>query len=243
VAAAPELSVVLPAYEEAANLDILLPALQRTLAKIGASSEIVVVDAEQPRDATPDICARHGAIYQPRAGGELYGHAIRTAQQTARGRFVVLMDSDGSHSPEFLPKLWEHRDTSDMVIASRYVKGGHTDNRAILIFMSLIVNVVFRTVLGLKCADVSNSFRLYRGDELRALQLECDNFDIVEEILVKLYFSRAGYRLKEVPFVFEQRKAGKTKRKLVVFAFGYLGTLMRLHRLKRKAVAGKSFAS
>jgi dolichol-phosphate mannosyltransferase len=45
------------------------------------------------------------------------------------------------------------------------------------------VNVVFRSVLGLKCADVSNSFRLYRGDELRGLQLECDNFDIVEEIL------------------------------------------------------------
>jgi dolichol-phosphate mannosyltransferase len=97
-------------------------------------------------------------------------------------------------------------------------------------------------VLGLKCADVSNSFRLYRGDELRALQLECDNFDIVEEILVKLFFSRPGYRLKEVPFVFEQRRAGKTKRKLLVFAIGYIGTLVRLHRLKRKAVAGKSFA-
>ena len=233
---------MLPAYEEAANLDALLPVLQTTLERIGVPSEIVVVDAEQPRDATPEICARHGAVYQPRTGGELYGHAIRTAQNAARGKFVVLMDSDGSHSPEFLPKLWEHRETADMVIASRYVKGGHTDNPAILIFMSLVVNVVFRTVLGLKCADVSNSFRLYRGDELRGLQLECDNFDIVEEILVKLYFSRPDYRLKEVPFVFEQRKAGKTKRKLLVFAFGYIGTLLRLQRLKRKAVSGKSFA-
>ena len=237
---APELSVVLPAYEEAANLEMLLPALARTLAQIGVSSEVVVVDAGKPRDGTPDVCARHGAIYQPRAGGELYGHAVRTAQCAARGRFVALMDSDGSHSPEFLPKLWEHRHAADIVIASRYVTGGHTDNPAILIFMSLVVNVVFRTVLGLKCADVSNSFRLYRGDEFRALQLECDNFDIVEEILVKLYFSRPGYRLKEVPFVFEQRKAGKTKRKLLPFAVGYLGTLVRLHRLKRKAVAGES---
>ena len=85
---------------------------------------------------------------------------------------------------------------------------------AVLIFMSLMVNVVFRLALGLKCYDVSNSFRLYRGDDLRTLQLKCDNFDIVEEILVKLTVARPGYRIKEVPFVFEKRKAGKTKRNL-----------------------------
>jgi dolichol-phosphate mannosyltransferase len=238
--AAPELSVVLPAYEEARNLDMLLPKLHEAVASFGVPYELVVVDAEQPRDDTPDVCARHSALYRPRFGGELYGHAIRTAQQVARGRYVVLMDADGSHSPAFLPRLWEHRESADMVIASRYVEGGKTDNPAILIFMSQIVNVVFRVVLGLNCADVSNSFRLYRGDDLRSLELECDNFDIVEEILVKLVFSRPGFRLKEVPFVFEQRKAGKTKRKLVVFAIGYLGTLVRLHRLKRKAMSGKS---
>ena len=238
-ATAPELSIVLPAYEEARNLHMLLPELHEAVVALGVSYEIVVVDAEQPRDETPDVCAQHRAIYRPRSGGELYGHAIRTAQQAARGRFVVLMDADGSHSPAFLPKLWEHRDSADMVIASRYVQGGKTDNPAILIFMSQVVNVVFRVVLGLNCADVSNSFRLYRGDDLRSLQLECDNFDIVEEILVKLVFSSPGYRLKEVPFVFEQRKAGKTKRKLLVFAIGYVGTLLRLHRLKRKAMSAK----
>ena len=240
IESAPELSIVLPAYEEARNLDMLLPKLHDAAKAFGVSYELVVVDAEQPRDDTPDVCARHGAKYQPRSGGELYGHAIRTAQQAARGRFVVLMDADGSHSPAFLPKLWEHRESADMVIASRYVEGGKTDNPAILIFMSQVVNVVFRVVLRLNCADVSNSFRLYRGADLRSLDLECDNFDIVEEILVKLVFSRPGYRLKEVPFVFEQRKAGRTKRKLVTFAIGYLGTLVRLHRLKRKAMSAKS---
>ncbi|MFN2476895.1 MAG: glycosyltransferase [Chthoniobacterales bacterium] len=236
----PELSIVLPAYEEARNLDVLLPQLHEAVRSFGVPYEIIVVDAEQPRDDTPSVCERHSAVYQPRSGGELYGHAIRTALQVARGRYLILMDADGSHSPTFVPKLWEQRESADMVIASRYVQGGRTDNPAVLILMSQMVNVVFRLVLGLNCADVSNSFRLYRGDDVRSLQLECDNFDIVEEILVKLVFSRPGFRLKEVPFVFEKRKAGKTKRKLVAFAIGYVGTLLRLHRLKRKATRGKS---
>lgn len=230
-----DLSVVLPAYEEAKNLDALLPALHQSVKEFGVSYEIVVIDAEKPRDETPEICARHSAEYRPRTGGESYGQAIRTAQQVARGRFVVLMDADGSHSPTFIPKLWEHRDHANLVIASRYIQGGQTDNPAILILMSQIVNVVFRCTLRLPCADVSNSFRLYRGDELRRLSLECDNFDIVEEILVKLYFAHPGYVVKEVPFLFEKRKAGKTKRRLVAFAIGYMGTLRKLFRLKQKA--------
>jgi dolichol-phosphate mannosyltransferase len=228
-----ELSVVLPAYEEAANLDQLLPALNSELSGLGIAHEIVVVDSAEPRDETPAVCHRHGARHIPRVGGSLYGHAIRTAQREARGRHIVLMDADGSHGPAFVRRLWEHRDTADLLIASRYVSGGQTENPAILIFMSMVVNHVFRLCLGLRCADVSNSFRLYRGDDFRALELVCENFDIVEEILIKLCFSRKEYTVKELPFTFEKRKAGKTKRKLLLFAIGYLQTLARLHRFKR----------
>src|SRR5205085_7298845 len=129
----------------------------------------------------------------------------------ARGRWVLVMDGDGSHNPLTVPELWQHRQDNDLVIASRYVRGGQTENPAILIFMSQIVNVVFRLALRLKCLDVSNSFRLYRGDDVRSLRLECNHFDIVEEILVKLAGLRPGFRIKEVPFTFERRKAGKTK--------------------------------
>ena len=238
-AALPEVSVVLPAYEEAANLATLLPALQRVLQNSGMTSEIVVIGVRNPSDDTPEVCARHHAIYRARNGGELYGHAVRTAQQTVCGRYVILMDADGSHDPEFVPRLCEQRGAADLVIASRYTAGGRTDNPAILVFLSLVVNVVFRVTLGLPCADVSNSFRLYRGDDFRALVLECNHFDIVEEMLVKLFFGRPGFMVKEVPFVFEQRKAGKTKRKLLVFALGYVATLLRLYRLKRRTVTGK----
>ncbi len=95
-----------------------------------------------------------------------------------------------------------------------------------------MVNVIFRLVLDLDCMDVSNSFRLYRGEHLRALRLKCDNFDIVEEILVYICLSNPGYKIKEIPFNFEKRKEGKTKRRLLLFIFSYVVVLTRLYLLK-----------
>jgi len=230
-----ELSIVLPAYEEAESLEQVLPILQQVTAGLARSHEILVVDTLQPRDDTPNVCSRLGVSYLPRRGGDLYGDAVRTGFQSARGRFVVMMDGDGSHNPRTLPTLWEHRDAYDLVIASRYVRGGQTENPAVLILMSQMVNIIFRVVLGLKCYDVSNSFRLYRGADVRALNLECNHFDIVEEILVKLAALRSEFRIKEVPFTFEKRKAGKTKRQLLTFILGYVGTLLRLLRLQARA--------
>ena len=229
-----ELSIVLPAYEEAGSLTQILPALQQVAAGLTPRFEIVVVDTMEPRDRTPDLCRQLGVTYLPRRGGDLYGDAVRTGFEAARGRSVIMMDGDGSHNPLALPSLWEHRDAYDLVIASRYVRGGQTENPALLIFMSQIVNVIFRLALGLKCYDVSNSFRLYRSADVRALRLECNHFDIVEEILVKLTALRPDFRIKEVPFTFEKRKAGKTKRQLLTFILGYIGTLWHLVRLKAK---------
>ena len=131
--------------------------------------------------------------------------------------------------------MWEFREQYDLVIASRYVRGGRTNNPLILIFLSVAVNVVFRLILNLHCRDVSNSFRLYQGDQFRALRLECSHFDIVEEILIKLNPGDRPLRIKEVPFTFQKRREGKTKRDLVAFALTYMVTLYRLHRIRREA--------
>ena len=231
-----ELSIVLPAYEEAGNLKTLLPELSKILQQLTQNNEILVIDTSEPRDDSPRVCAEAGATYVPREGGDQYGHAVRTGITKSRGRFVVLMDADGSHNPRFIERLWERRNDADLVIASRYVAGGRTENPAPLIFLSLMVNIAFRIVLGLPCRDVSNSFRLYRGDDLRALRLTCDNFDIVEEILVLLAHAHKGYRILEVPTVFEERKKGKTKRKLMAFALSYLAVLWRLRKLRSAAI-------
>jgi dolichol-phosphate mannosyltransferase len=230
-----ELSVILPSYEEAGNLRWLLPQLKSQLASLGIPSEIIVVDTEKPRDETPQICHEHGVSYVSREGGPLYSNALKTGISKSCGRWVLCMDSDGSHPPSFISKMWGSRDRADLIIASRYVKGGGTENPAVLIFLSYMVNVVFRLVLGIPCKDLSNSFRLYRGDDLRSLQLECRNFDIIEEILLKLVVRDKRFAVLEIPFTFEARKEGRTKRDLVAFTVSYLGTLRRLRRLKKSA--------
>ena len=94
--------------------------------------------------------------------------------------------------------------------------------------MSWMVNIGYRIVLGLNCKDVSNSFKLYPGDAVRRLELRCRNFDVVEEILVKVMRQNPGFRILEVPFTFKKRMFGQTKRSLMAFAFSYLVTLVRL---------------
>lgn len=232
---APQLSVILPSYEEAGNLCWLLPELKSQITALGITFEILVVDTETPRDQTPTICQDNEVLYIPREGGALYSHALRTGISKSRGQWILCMDADGSHSPSFVPIMWEARDRADLVIASRYVKGGGTENPAVLIFLSYLVNVVFRVVLGIRCRDLSNSFRLYHGDDLRSLHLECRNFDIVEEILLKLALRDSRFSILELPFTFQARKEGKTKRDLLAFMFSYLGTLRRLRQLKKSA--------
>ncbi len=124
------------------------------------------------------------------------------------------------------------REQFDVVVASRYTEGGHTENSPLLILMSRMLNWTYAFFLNINCRDVSNSYKLYRGDELRALDLKCENFDIVEEILIRLARKKKELRIKELPFTFKQRMFGKSKRNLFAFMFSYAFTLVRLLRLR-----------
>jgi dolichol-phosphate mannosyltransferase len=223
-----DLSIVLPAYREAEALRKLLPALKSRVADLTEAHEIVVVDAQTPLDETQTVCETQGVRHVYRRYGNQYGDAVRTGIEEARGRYVIFMDADGSHNPAHLQLLWRERECYDVVVGSRYVAGGHTENPAILILMSWIVNVIFRLAFQLRCQDVSNSFRLYHTELLKPLRLRCHHFDIVEELLILL----SKHRIGEVPVTFERRKAGRSKRKLLLFAIGYIWTVLRLLKIK-----------
>jgi dolichol-phosphate mannosyltransferase len=227
-----EVSVVIPAYLEEENLRLLLPRLHSVLEHLGVSYEILIVDTESPMDSTAEVCAEHGAIYSPRKGGNSYGCAVRSGIAASQGEKVIFMDADGSHAPEFIANLFTASQDADIVIASRYVKGGATENPGVLIFMSRILNVLYRVCLGLKCQDVSNSFKLYEGSVLRSLTLECENFDVVEEVLVRYTLAKRGAVIKELPFVFKKRMFGQTKRNLPAFLLSFLITLGRLMAIR-----------
>lgn len=223
-----DFSVILPAYNEEENLRLLIPRIHHVCEELSPSFEILVVDTMTPMDGTAELCEEQQVRYLSRSGGNSYGDAVRTGIVSSTGRYVIFMDADGSHPPHFLHDVYRVCQEADVVIASRYVSGGYTENSKALVLMSWFVNIGYRVILGLKCKDVSNSFKLYPGNALRALKLSCDNFDIVEEILYKLMKANPGFKILEVPFTFKKRMFGQTKRNLLTFVFSYATTLVRL---------------
>jgi dolichol-phosphate mannosyltransferase len=238
---ATDFSIVLPAYREEENLRLLLPRVVAIAAALPGPAEVLVVDTLAPLDSSAEVCREVGARLVARGPTNCYGDAVRTGIREARGRFVLFMDADGSHAPELIPTLVSRLPEADVVIASRYVEGGHTENTLPLIVMSRLVNLTYSVVLGLKCKDVSNSFKLYRGELLRELSLGCDNFDVIEEILFKIRRAHPAVRIVEVPATFRKRMFGETKRNLFLFMLSYVFTLIRLrfsHRAPGPAPAG-----
>lgn len=223
-----ELSIVIPAYLEEENLRILLPRITQSTGELNIPFEVLIVDTQDPMDNTRQVCEANGVRYINRENGNKYGDAIRTSLKYATGNYVLYMDADGSHSPEFIKNMYSVRANYDLVIASRYVDGGGSDNTKTLIFMSWMVNFIYAVLFNLKCKDVSNSFKLYKRDKLTSLDLRSDNFDIIEEILIKLKRRNKDFTLKEIPYIFKERMFGHTKRNLFAFAISYVFTLIKL---------------
>jgi len=229
------LSIILAAYGEGDNLAILLPKIRTVVKDVVPSWEVIVVDTQQPTDDTPAVCAVNEVRYVARRGGDDYGDAIRTGLSESRGEYVVIMDADGSHNPEFIKQLWSERFRADVIIASRYVVGGHTDNPWLLVGSSRLLNLLFSAIVGLPAVDVSNSFRLYRGRALRALHLAYRHFDILEEILAKLAWQTSPpARIMEIPYRFERRMKGESKRSLLVFGWHFCMAALRLSRSRKR---------
>jgi dolichol-phosphate mannosyltransferase len=222
------LSIIMPCYLEEENLRFLLPRLIKELTTLEDSFEILIIDTMQPIDATKDVCNENKATYIPREKGNNYGDAIRTGIKYARGEYTIFMDADGSHSPEFVHNLYRHKNEYDVVIASRYVSGGSTDNNRLLILMSYITNITYSLVLNLHLKDVSNSFKLYKTNYLKELTLKCKNFDVVEEILYKVLKNHKEINVLEIPYSFKERMFGHTKRNLFFFILTYIITIIRL---------------
>jgi dolichol-phosphate mannosyltransferase len=229
-----EISVVLPAYKEAENLKNIIPRLHEVLKRITAEYEIIIVDTVTGMDNTAEVCSELGAVCVHREGGNLYGDAIRTGFSKATGKYITVMDADGSHDPNDIERFYNEMKDGDLtlVIGSRYCKGGHTDNNFILIFMSWILNMTYRIFFKLKINDISDSYRMYRAKDIKGITLECDNFDIVEEILIKLRYTTDTFKVKEIPISFNKRAAGESKRDLLKFIKSYIKTIRRLLKIK-----------
>ncbi len=231
------ISVIIPAYQEAENLKIILPKLQNILNSI--AHEVLVIDTLETMDNTDSICSDNECMYIHRENGNFYGDAIRTGIKYSRYTRVVIMDADGSHNPEEILTFYSKSKQYDMVIGSRYCKGGYTDNPLMLQLMSYILNMTYRLFFGIKVKDVSNSFRMYYGPHLKELDLVCDNFDIVEEILIRLTRLHPKYQIYETPILFNKRIYGESKRDLWKFIISYIKTMHFLLEIKNEKKENK----
>lgn len=230
-------SVVLPAYKEAENLKVLLPKICAALEQLKEPWEVLVVDTRQPTDDTKKVCEENGVTYVPRENGDFYGDAIRTGIAKAQQEYIVVMDADGSHDPADILRFYRvaQEKACDLVIGSRYMEGGNTHNGFILRLMSRMVNLAYQLLFQLKIKDVSDSYRLYRAEQLKSLPLQCSNFDIVEEILILLKVYYPSVSIVEVPIYFNKRVHGESKRDLVKFILSYLSTIVKLMKIRKDA--------
>ncbi|MBP3923510.1 MAG: glycosyltransferase [Ruminiclostridium sp.] len=222
------ISVVLLAYKEAENLKVLLPQIKEKIEATGENYEMIIVDTAQPLDNTSEVCEQFGARYvNQRYPG--FGGAFRTGIEEAQFDKFLIMDSDGSHNPVYITDIYNRFcQGADLVIGSRYVKGGKTNDAFSSIVMSKILNTVFRIVIGVKAKDISTDFRMYDTAQLKKTELTCQNYDVLQEVLMRLKQNNKKLVIAEVPISFDKRMFGESKRRLIPFIIGYIKTMFRL---------------
>lgn len=228
-----ELAIVIPALNESANLRLLLPEIGETLERLGLKGKVLVVD-RAPDEATRGVARKNGAVLLSQAGSG-YGLALRSGFAHTRADYVLTMDADLSHSPQFIEDMYRRRNDADVIIASRYVDGGDYDMPLARAVLSRILNALFARGLGLSVKDMSSGFRLYRSSVLRSLDLENHDFAILQEMLVKAYCE--GFRIQEVPFSYRPRRSGKSHAHIFAFGLSYLRTFRSLYRLRNSILS------
>jgi dolichol-phosphate mannosyltransferase len=231
----PALSVVIPTLNERENVEILVPALKRTLDGMGVRGEILVLDAGSA-DGTAAAAEHAGAQAIQVSRG--YGEAIRVGLRAARGEYVITMDADLSHQPDVVSRLWSIRHPLTIGIASRYVPGGSAEMGRTRTVLSRLLNIVFRRGLALPARDLSSGFRIYPRRAAQMLEPKANDFDILPEILIRAH--SAGWRIVEMPFEYAPRNAGASKARLLRLGRAYVRTFGRLWRL-RNSIASADY--
>lgn len=210
--------VIVPTYNEADNIDELLRQLLDLPARFG----VLVVDDNSP-DGTGQRADSWAAQFPERVHvvhrlGKLgLGTAYIAGFQTGLGHLnaanLMTMDADFSHHPRYIPAMFELSAHKDVVIGSRYVDGGGSRNCTWKrVYLSKAANFVARTLLGLQAHDATAGFRLYRREVLESIPLD-QIFSSGYSFLVEVLFmcERRGWRIGEVPIIFEDRRKGATK--------------------------------
>lgn len=217
---------VIPTYNEAENIVILIPQLLKY------NVEPLIVDDDSP-DLTWQVAEQFVKINKR-------VHVLRRAFNKGRGSagidgfkaalkldpdYIIEMDADFSHDPKFIPALLKAAKDADLVLGSRYDGGKQVGRSWLRMIVTRFANAYIRSVLGLKVKDCNSGFRVYKRKTLESIisSLNSKGPDIVQEVLYKVHLK--GFNIVEVPITFVERKQGESKLTIVRLLTGYFRVL------------------
>ncbi|XP_034949342.1 dolichol-phosphate mannosyltransferase subunit 1 [Chelonus insularis] len=212
-------SILLPTYNEVENLPIIVWLIVKYMTDL-APYEIIIIDDGSP-DGTLEVAKKLQALYgehrivlKPREKklglGTAYIHGIKHAT----GNFIIIMDADLSHHPQFIPKMIELQKEKnyDIVTGTRYIDGGGVygwDFKRKLI--SRGANFLTQILLRPGVSDLTGSFRLYKKDILQKLIESCVSKGYVFQMEMIVRARQFNYTIGEVPISFVDRVYGQSK--------------------------------
>ncbi len=212
-----QIAVIIPTYNEAENL----PKLVSALFSLPLDLRVLVVDDNSP-DGTGAVADRLATeserVNVIHRDGKL---GLRSAYVTGIGRAldegaeaVLQMDADLSHDPARIPDMVAQLATYDVVLGSRYVRGGSVDEQwaAWRKALSAFANFYARSILGMRLHDVTTGYRLWRRETLLGMplgRLRSSGYIFLVEMVYLAYC--LGYHIGEVPIYFADRRLGQSK--------------------------------
>jgi len=223
-----DLSIVIPMFNEAENVETTLGRVEKALASFKGSYEIVAVNdgsLDNTLEILKGVAERNEKVRvtsYPKNIGR--GMALRTGFRESKGEIVVSIDADLSYDPhyimDFVKTLRAEQDI-DFVLASPYMPGGGVENVPFLrLSISKLGNRVLRFAMPNRIYTSTGMFRAYRRRVLDSLELESDGKEIHLEILSKAI--ALGFRAKEIPAILRGRRKGTSKFKLRKTAISHL---------------------
>ena len=209
--------IVIPTYNEKENIKDLI----RKISDILPDIHILIIDDDSPdgtavlvKELASEINNLHLIVRRDKRGRGLAGIAGFKYAVENKFDYVIEMDADFSHNPKYIPVFLREIETCDVVVGSRAVTAGGIIGRGFIRnIISKLANIYIRLILGIKnIKDATSGFRCFRRQVLDGISWDAiisHGPSIVEEVLYLAY--RQGYKIKEIPIVFEERKQGKSK--------------------------------
>lgn len=211
--------VVLPTYNEKENLSLMIDAL---FALNLDNLHVLVVDDNSP-DGTgniaDDIAARNPKVSvlhrQEKNGlGQAYIAGFKKAL-SMDAEYIIQMDCDFSHQPKYIPELLKAIENYDLVLGSRFAKGGSVDENWSFYrkLLTWFANRVYTpTILGIPVRDATGGYRIWRRNTLIGLDLNrIRSNGYVFQVEMAYVTSRLGFRVAEIPIYFPDRELGQSK--------------------------------